>query len=64
MSNSDANKNWEHEPGAPKGKASSAFLETPAELLERGAENYDTLSKSVFMAQMDTKNTNDEAKCL
>ena len=33
MRNSDFTKNWEHGPGATVGKASSAFLETPAELL-------------------------------
>ena len=33
MSNLDSTINWEHEPGAVVGKASSAFLETPAKLL-------------------------------
>ena len=32
MSNSDSTKNREQGPGAPVWKASSAFLETPAEL--------------------------------
>ena len=33
MSNSDSTKNWEHGPVAPVGKTSSAFLETPTEML-------------------------------
>ena len=36
MSNSDSTKNWEHVPDAWVGYASSAFLETPDELLIKG----------------------------
>ena len=59
MITSNSTKNWEHRPGAPVGYASSAFLEIPAELLIKSQvrgrhENYDTLNKSIFTAQMDT----------
>ena len=62
MSKSESTKNWQHGQDKPVGLTSSAFLETPAELLttsqvrcrRKRKENYDTLNKSVFMALMDT----------
>ena len=53
MSNSDSNKNWEYELGAPVGSTSSVFLEMPAELLIKcqseidlsGKENDDIVNK-------------------